>query len=350
VAGQKWGGAPHFSSDDGLSFQLGTVPSNNSADTIFSLGTNPVTGDIYLGCELATNYVWKSTDNGRSFAVQCGTGGGAYGGNVIAFGFNALGHVFAATNGLYMSTDGCMTWAAVTGLQPYSHTSGGNVFALDNYGNVYFGQTYAAGASTLMLTASSDNGITFSQWIPNLPIAATNNGGISALLINNVDGFIYVAVSSKLIYKTKVQTPLSTTITTSFSSSSSSTTTTQSTSGSTSTSGTTGTTSTSGTTGTTSTSGTTGTTSTSGTTGTTSTSGTTGTTSTSGSSSSTTGSSGTSGSSTGTTKSNSGGSVSTTSGSSGSSNPISTTESSSGMAVSTICYFLVVLIILIIGS
>lgn len=202
IGGCRWGGpmGPWISTNNGATAVQTTIPSGTAGQWVGNIGVNPVTGDIYAGCELTDTGVLKSTDNGITF-VETDTSNGLMGNN-WSVGFSHDGTVVfegsegAAIGGPKFTCDGGTHWnllfASSTGIQQYSAV---HCWASDAGGYVYAGESYLSSASTGQLlrgaTTNSGTNWTWSPYTDGLPAYI----GVSALAVNNVDGNLYVGIN-----------------------------------------------------------------------------------------------------------------------------------------------------------
>lgn len=221
VAGCKWGGpmGPWVSTDGGNSAHQAVIPNGTPGCWVGRPGVNPVTGDIYAGCELNGVGVLKSTDNGLSFQ-ETDTNNGDMGNN-YCIGFSHDGKIVfdgadsPPVGGPKVTFDAGAHWNFLydysTGIQQYSGVA---CWASDASNCVYAGGSSLAPSSSGGYTAGllrglSTNGGTNWTWLPctnGLP----NYIGVEALAVNNMDGNLYVGVNGgRGLYRSvsPVQTP-----------------------------------------------------------------------------------------------------------------------------------------------
>jgi hypothetical protein len=202
IGGCRWGGpmGPWLSTNNGASAVQAAIPNGTVGQWVGNIGVNPVTGDIYAGCELNDTGVLKSTDNGLTFQ-ETDTSNGLMGNN-WSVGFSHDGSVVfegsegAAIGGPKFTYDGGVHWnllfGSSTGIQQYSAV---HCWASDASGYIYAGESYLTSASTgQLLRGVTTNGGTNWNW------SSYTNGlpayiGISALAVNNLDGNLYLGIN-----------------------------------------------------------------------------------------------------------------------------------------------------------
>jgi hypothetical protein len=221
IGGCRWGGpvGPWVSTNNGAAAMPATIPGGTAGQWVGNIGVNPVTGDIYAGCELTATGVLKSTDNRLTFQ-ETDTSNGLMGNN-WSFGFSHDGAVVfdgpegAAIGGPKFTFDGGRHWNLLfnysTGIQRYAAV---HCWATDAAGYVYAGESYltsaggSASSGELLRGATSNQGTnwTFSSYTNGLPAYI----GVTSLAVNNLDGNLYVGINGgRGLYRSiaPVQTP-----------------------------------------------------------------------------------------------------------------------------------------------
>ncbi len=206
IGGCRWGGpmGPWVSTNNGASAMPATIPGGTAGQWVGNIGVNPVTGDIYAGCELNATGVLKSTDNGLTFQ-ETDTSNGLMGNN-WSFGFSHDGAVVfdgpegSAIGGPKFTIDGGRHWNLLfnysSGIQQYAAV---HCWATDAAGYVYAGESYltsaggSASSGELLRGATSNQGTnwTFASYTNGLPAYI----GVTALAISPVDGNLYVGIN-----------------------------------------------------------------------------------------------------------------------------------------------------------
>jgi hypothetical protein len=217
IGGCRWGGpmGPWVSTDNGATARQATIPAGTPGQWIGNIGVNPVTGDIYAGCELTATGVLKSSDNGLTFQ-ETDTSNGLMGNNwSVGFSYDGTvvfeGSEGSAVGGPKFTLDGGQHWnllfGSSIGIQQYCAV---HCWATDASGYVYAGESYLSSASTgQLLRGTTTNHGTNWNWSPytnGLPVYI----GVSALAVNNVDGNLYVGINGgRGLYRSTspVQTP-----------------------------------------------------------------------------------------------------------------------------------------------
>jgi hypothetical protein len=175
VCGGYWAPSPGsgawVSSNGGLSTVTATTASTNS-DGVFSLGSNPVTQDLWLGTE--QNGVFRSTDNGLTWTQespsdqQVDPAHGIPDGNIYGITFDRNGNVlFASQGGVWRSstTNSGYTW---TNVLNNPNISAGKGLTRDANGNLYYGHDQDP-SDPIDVYLSTDNGNTWTAFDSGIP-------------------------------------------------------------------------------------------------------------------------------------------------------------------------------------
>jgi photosystem II stability/assembly factor-like uncharacterized protein len=209
VCGGYWAPAPSsgawVSSNDGqTTSSASTSPGNGGS--VFGLGFNPVTQDLWLGTE--QEGIFRSGDNGFTWTrasppdQQIDPAHGIRDANVFAITFDRNGNVlFGSQGGIWKSskTGAGYAWTNVLKNQ---NTSSGTGLARDANGNLYYGH-HQDSTDPVVVYRSTDDGQTWSAFDAGMPPSLQGR----QFAVDPVDRKLYAVIvdeksSSGWLYRT----------------------------------------------------------------------------------------------------------------------------------------------------
>ena len=175
VCGGYWAPSPGsggWISTDGGQTTVSVSTASANGGTVYGLGLDPVTQDLWLGTE--QHGIFRSTDNGLTWTVESPPATsfdpvhGIRDGNIYGITFDNNGDVlFGSQGGIWKSskTSSGYTWANVLQNQ---NTADGKGLARDANGNLYYGHNYDPTVPTVVYR-STDAGKTWSAFDSGIP-------------------------------------------------------------------------------------------------------------------------------------------------------------------------------------
>ncbi len=196
LAGQYAPGPGIYVYSAGSSSSPANATMNPPASSIWSLGIDPVTHELWAGTEAVG--VYKSTDNGltwiQTFVSQ------TFFGDIGGLGFNKSGQILTAgMGGVWLSTDTTGTSFNQVATRAQLGNGFPVSFATDSAGNIYLGLGKAGSGGNLhSVYVSTDAGKTWAPWDTGLPNSLSRN----AIALNPADCKLYFAAKTGGLFRT----------------------------------------------------------------------------------------------------------------------------------------------------
>jgi hypothetical protein len=196
VCGGYWAPAPAsgaWISTDGGQTTTDVSSSSNSGTSVFSLGLNPTTHDLWFGTEQTG--IFRSSDDGLTWAAASpvSTGldpnNGIQDANIFGITFDRNGNVlFASQGGIWKSSQSGSgyTWTNVLTNQ---NTSSGKGMGRDANGRLYYGHNRDSNNPTVV-HCSSDDGNTWSACDSGIPAGLEGH----RFVVNPSDRKLYAVI------------------------------------------------------------------------------------------------------------------------------------------------------------
>jgi photosystem II stability/assembly factor-like uncharacterized protein len=196
VCGGYWAPSPAsgaWISTDGGQTTTSVSNSSNSGTSVFGLGVNPSTHDLWLGTE--RNGIFRSTDNGATWTpespVDIGLDptNGIRDGNIFGITFDRNGSVlFGSQGGIWKSSNSGsgFTWTNVFRNQ---NTAAGKGLGRDATGRLYYGHNRDSSNPTVV-HCSSDDGNTWSACDSGIPAGLEGH----LFIVNPADRKLYAVI------------------------------------------------------------------------------------------------------------------------------------------------------------
>ena len=209
ICGGYWAQAPSsgawVSTDDGQT-TVNATSSPSNGGSVFGLGFNPVTQDLWLGTE--QQGIFRSADNGFTWTrvsppdQQIDPAHGIRDGNIFAITFDRNGNVLFGSQGGIWKSSKTSAGYAWTNVLKNRNTSNGMGLARDANGNLYYGH-HQDPNDPVVIYRSTDDGKTWSPFDAGLPPSLQGRH----FGVDPVDGRLYVVIvdektSSGWLYRT----------------------------------------------------------------------------------------------------------------------------------------------------
>jgi hypothetical protein len=196
VCGGYWAPFPNsgaWVSTNGGQSTISASTASTIGGSVYGLGLNPVTQDLWLGTE--QNGILRSANNGLNWTVESPPATsfdpvhGIRDGNIYGMTFDNNGNVlFGSQGGIWKSskTGTGYTWTNVLQNQ---NTAAGKGLGRDAHGNLYYGHNHDANDPTVVYR-SIDNGSTWSAYDSGIPPSLEGH----EFIVNPADLKLYAVI------------------------------------------------------------------------------------------------------------------------------------------------------------
>jgi hypothetical protein len=196
VCGGYWAPFPSsgaWISSDGGQTATSVSDASNSGTSVFSLGLNPASGNLWLGTE--QNGIFRSADNGLTWNsespldVSLDPAHGLRIGNIYGITFDRNGNVlFGSQGGIWKSSPSGsgFSW---TNVFPNQGSSAGKGLGRDATGRLYYGHNHDPNNPTVV-HCSADNGSTWTACDSGIPAGLEGH----EFLVNPADRKLYAVI------------------------------------------------------------------------------------------------------------------------------------------------------------